>query len=114
MKRPTNFEKINHKHFVEDAIEYEISLGVAGLWIVPTDKFKDQFENVILLDMMWDYPQQRSRPVGVKFCTIGRGDKVVMTSSATINHADLQTMDTFIDWCNMLVTMYQKQIKKSN
>lgn len=111
MKRPTNFEKINHKHFYENGVEYEISIGVAGLWIVPTDKFKDQFENVILLDMMWDYPQQRSRPVGVKFCTIGRGDKVVMTSSATINHADLHKMDTFIDWCRMLVTMYQKQLK---
>lgn len=111
MKRPTNFEKINHKHFVEDAIEYEISLGVAGLWIVPTDRFKEQFTNVILLDMMWGYPQQRSRPVGVKFCTIGRGDKVVMTSSATINHADLHKMDTFIDWCRMLVTMFKKQLK---
>ena len=52
MKRPTNFEKINHKHFVEDAIEYKISLGTAGLWIVPSDAFANQFANVILLDMI--------------------------------------------------------------
>lgn len=113
MKRPTNFEKINHKHFVEDAIEYKISLGAAGLWIVPSDAFANQFANVILLDMMWDYPQQRSRAVGIKFCAIGRGDsKVTMTTSATINQADLQTMDAFIDWCRMLVKNYQLQLKK--
>lgn len=114
MKRPTNFEKINHKTFMEDGIEYRINMGVSGLWIIPSDAFAKQFENVILLDMMWDYPQQQKRAVQVNFCTIGKGDKVVMTTSDSISHFDIQTMDHFIEWCRMLVTRYAKQIKKLN
>lgn len=112
MNKPTNFEKIKHKTFTEDAIEYVINEGTAGLWILPTDSFKNQFENVILLDMMWGYPQQQKRAVQVKFCPIGKGDKVTMTTSDSITQFDLQKMEHFVEWCRMLVTKYAKQIKK--
>lgn len=112
MKRPTNFNKINHKIFWEDAIGYFIVESNSGLWIMPTDQFKSQFKNAILLDMMWGYPQQNSRAVQVKFCRFGTGTQAKTTTSETIKHIDLKTMTNFVDWCRMLVVRYQKQMKE--
>ena len=112
MKRPVNFEKINHKTFTEDAIEYSFSIGADGLWLIATDAYKSQFTHAILLDMMWDYPQQSRRAVGVQFCKLGKGSNVDSATSETITQFDLSTMDNFIEWGRMLVNRYRTRIRK--
>lgn len=110
-KRPTNFDKIDGITLYEDSIQYGINIGTDGVWINPMNPYLNKFENVILLDMKWNESLQQRMSVDIHFCTLGTGNRILMTIPHPISLFHLKTIDNFIEWCRTLVRKYQKYLK---
>lgn len=110
MKKPVNFEKISHKTFYENAVEWELSFSNSkDIYVIPTDKYKKQFSHVILIQIPWN---ENSTKATLNFCRMGEGSNSSSSISVSFSNADFLTMENFINWVSLQIRNHILFLKK--